>query len=155
METFTNIQEANQRIGAMGVELQTEKEARAAVTSDLENAKASHATEIETLNAQHSAELEALRGENAKAVTQLNDKLTAVTEENEKLKADAKSADAKAADIVSAQGGDPVEPEGDDEKTTGPKTQEELTALWQEHSKLPVAEKRAFYLERIKPHLSK
>lgn len=155
METFTNIQEANQQIGAMGVQLQTEKEARAAVTSDLETAKAAHSTELETLKTQHSEELESLRGENAKAVTQLNDKLAATNEENETLKGESKTADEKAADIVSSQGGAPVEPEGDDTdaKASGPLTDAEETALWEEYNSIPsteVQKRRAFYVEKIR-----
>jgi len=153
METFTNIQEANQQIGKMGEQLKTEKEARTAVTADLETAKAAHLAEVETLNTQQSEELITLRGENAKAVTDLTDKLEAVNTETATLIEAAKTADEKAADIVSAQGGDPVAPEGEVETATAPKTKEEFTALWTEHSALPVVDKRAFYLEQIKPHI--
>lgn len=150
METFTNIQEANQRIGALNAQLTTEKEARTAVAADLETAQAAHSTELESLKTAHGEELATLKGEHAKTVTDLTDKLEAATKENETLKAEAKTADEKAADIVSAQGGEPVAPEGD---TTEPKTKADIQALWDEHAKLPVGEKRAFYLENIKPHI--
>lgn len=154
METFTNIQEANQRIGALGVELKTEKEARAAVLSDLETAKAAHSTELEKLQTKHSEELANLKGENAKTVTELNDKLAAATEENEKLKAEAKTADEKAADIVSTQGGAPVEAEQDESANAGPRTAEQTAALWEEYNAIPstdVQGRREFYKKNLRP----
>ena len=155
METFTNIQEANQQIGALGVQLTTEKEARAAVISDLETAKAAHSSEVESLKTQHGEELATLRGENAKSVTDLTDKLEAATKENTTLKEAAKTADEKAADIVAAQGGDPVAPEGEGEESanSGPLTDTEEKALWDEYNKIPGTDTKArrdFYTSKIR-----
>lgn len=153
METYTNIQEANQQIGALGVRLETEKEARAAVTADLQTARAAHLVEVETLKTQQSEELVSLRGENAKAVTDLTDKLEAANTETSTLTEAAKTADEKAADIVSAQGGDPVALEVEESKNSGPLTDADSTLLWNEYNAIPsakVQERRDFYTSKIR-----
>lgn len=153
METFTNIQEANQRIGALETKLQTEKEARAAVQSDLETASAAHSKEKEELNAKHGEELTALKGEHAKTVTELTDRLDTLTEENERLSQEAKSADEKAADIVSAQGGEPVPAEEEESASKGPLNAQEEEKLWAEYNAIPTSDvkgRRAFYVEKIR-----
>ena len=153
METFTNIQEANQQIGALGVRLETEKEARTAVTADLETAKAAHLAEVETLKTQQSEELVTLRGENAKAVTDLTDRLEAANKETTTLTESAKTADEKAADIVAAQGGDPVALESEESENSGPLTEADSTLLWKEYNAIPsanVQDRRDFYTSKIR-----
>jgi|APSaa5957512493_1039668.scaffolds.fasta_scaffold15685_2 hypothetical protein len=155
METFTNIQEANQQIGALGVQLETEKKARTAVTTDLETATAAHSAELETLKTQHKEQLEALQGTHAKAVTTLNDKVDGLKNEVTTLNETAQTASEQAAGIVAEVGGAPVEAEGQEEADNTPKTQEEIHALYVKQRSLPIAARHSFYKEHIKPHVNR
>lgn len=151
MANITNISEANQRIGALEHELETEKQARTAVQSDLEQANTAHTEEVESLRGSHAKEMDSLKANHAKEVTALNDKLDAVKSEVEQLKADAKSADERAAEIVAQSGGAPAAPDAEDDSAPEA-TQENIDALYEERSKLKSsAEKRAFYVEKIQP----
>ena len=115
-ENSMNILEANQQIGELKAQLTTEKEARAAVQSDLEAAKAAHLEEVQGLRDSHATELNTLKGDHAKEVTRLTDQFESVKAElataNEKiaeLEAGEKTASEKAVEIVGQTGGEAVE----------------------------------------------
>ena len=162
MDSFTNISEANQRIGALSAELKIEKEARTAAVTDLENAKASHQAELDSEKTKHSEELTRIQGEHATAVTQLNDQIEAkdseITELNakvEKLEGNAQTAGEGAVNILNQVGGESLEPESNSESTSGTKTPEEIQALYAEQKKIRgSAEKHAFWKKNIKPYES-
>ena len=162
-ENSMNILEANQQIGELKAQLTTEKEARAAVQSDLEAAKAAHLEEVQGLKDSHATELTTLKGDHAKEVTRLTDQVESVKAElataNEKigeLEAGEKTASKKAVEIVGQTGGEAVEvAEGNATEKKGKATPEELAELYQEQSKIKGAKaKTDFYLQNIKPRLA-
>lgn len=159
METFANIQEANQRIGELNAQLTIEKEARTAATTDLTAAKAEHQTAIESLKTQHGEELVKVRGEHATAITQLKDQVEAkdgeiksLTSEVAKLKGEATTAADGAQKIVATIGGDAVPTEGDQNAGATTKTPEQIAELRAQQKKIkgPQAQYE-FYLKHIKP----
>ena len=162
-ENSMNILEANQQIGELKAQLTTEKEARAAVQSDLEAAKTAHLEEVQGLKDSHATELTTLKGDHAKEVTRLTDQVETVNSglqtalaEIKKLHSKEKTASEKAVEIVGQTGGEAVEvTEGDATEKKGKATPEEIAELYAEQSKIKGAKaKTDFYLENIKPRLA-
>lgn len=158
-KTFTNILEANQQLGVLEGKLESEREARVAVTSDLEAAEAAHLKEVQELKDTHAEELSTLKGEHSKEVVSLTDQLEAAQkdlkdaqEKSGKLEDEAKTADEKAADIVGQIGGEPVKTEADDNAGVTSKTPEEIQALYAQQKKIVGSKaKHDFWEKEIKP----
>lgn len=159
-QTILNVVEANTQLALAQRDLQTEQDARKAVTSDLEAAKVEHAEELQKLKDQHSQELSDAAGNHAKEVTKLSDELEKLktdladsVSEVERLKDESKSADDKAAEIVGQAGGEAVEV-ADDSAGGTPKTKtpEEIQAAYAEQRKIEgSAAKHAYWVKNIAP----
>lgn len=155
-EPTLNVLEANQQIGQLKHELRTEKEARAAVQSDLEAANTAHLDEVKALKDAHATELTTLKGNHAKEITDLTDKLDAANSNIEELKGEAKTADQKAAEIAAQNGGEPADTDTQDTDHKGPVSEDELKELYAKQAAIvdPVA-KRQFYVDHIKPAIER
>lgn len=129
---------ANQAIAVLEKDLEAATTERDQLRTDIETLKEFHATELEKLGTEHETALNA-------AQTQINDLTQKVTT----LEEERVSAAQQAANIVAKQGVDAPVEEPTQTEAVSDKTEQEL---WAELNAISNhKEKRAFYLEHIKP----
>jgi len=132
--------EANQSIAVLEKDLEATTTERDQLRADIEALKEAHQNELGDLKAEHTTALET-------ASAQIND----LTNKVASLEESKVSAAQQAADIVAKQG---VEAPVEDKPQSEAKEDKNLDELWAEHNALSNSkEKRAFYLEHIKPQL--
>jgi chromosome segregation ATPase len=132
--------EANQHIAVLEKDLEAATAERDQLRTDIETLKEFHQKAMDDLKAEHDTALET-------ASAQIND----LTNKVASLEESKVSAAQQAADIVAKQG---VEAPVEDKPQSEAKEDKNLDELWAEHNALSNSkEKRAFYLEHIKPQL--
>jgi activator of HSP90 ATPase len=132
--------EANQSIAVLEKDLE-------ATTNERDQLKA----DIEALKVAHQKELGDLKAEHTTALKTASDQITDLTKQVASLEESKVSAAQQAADIVAKQG---VEAPVEDKPNPEAREDKNLEDLWAEHNALTNSkEKRAFYLEHIKPQL--
>jgi|GEM_PF-5472502 len=132
--------EANQSIAVLEKDLE-------ATTNERDQLKA----DIEALKQAHQKELGDLKAEHTTALKTASDQITDLTKQVASLEESKVSAAQQAADIVAKQG---VEAPVEDKPNPEAREDKNLEDLWAEHNALTNSkEKRAFYLEHIKPQL--
>jgi chromosome segregation ATPase len=132
--------EANQSIAVLEKDLE-------ATTNERDQLKA----DIEALKEAHQKELGDLKAEHTTALKTASDQITDLTKQVASLEESKVSAAQQAADIVAKQG---VEAPVEDKPNPEAREDKNLEDLWAEHNALTNSkEKRAFYLEHIKPQL--
>lgn len=132
--------EANQQIAVLEKDLEAATTERDQLRTDIETLKEFHQKECEDLKATHET-----------ALKEASDQITDLTNQVASLEKSKVSAAQQAADIVAKQG---VEAPVEDKPQTEASEDKTLDELWAEHNALTNSkEKRAFYLEHIKPQL--
>ena len=132
--------EANQSIAVLEKDLEATTNERDQLKADIEALKEAHLKELGDLKAEHTT-----------ALKTASDQITDLTKQVASLEESKVSAAQQAADIVAKQG---VEAPVEDKPNPEAREDKNLEDLWAEHNALTNSkEKRAFYLEHIKPQL--
>jgi len=139
MKTILNLIQANAEIANLKKELEASAKSVEQMNASVEELKASHATELEQIKEAHSV-----------ALKDANAKVELLTEANEILEKEQKSASEQAVQVLASVGVEqPVE-----EAAPEPEVEQSIDELWAEYKAIQDAkERRAFYTENIKPRL--
>ena len=140
MKTILDIIKANTEINRLNAEAEENGIKIEELKQAIEQIKSAHSVEIEKLKADHKTVLDAANG-----------KIALLEEANQLLEEQQTSASEQAADIVAKQGVElPVEEAPEAEA----KEDKNLDELWAEYNAMSdQKERRAFYIENIKPQL--
>ena len=139
MKTILNLIQANAEITNLKKELEASRASVEQMNASVEELKSSHATELEQIKEAHEV-----------ALNDANAKVELLTEANELLEKQQKSASEQAVQVLASVGVEqPVE-----ESAHEPKVEKSIEEMWADYKAIGDAkERRAFYSENIKPRL--